>query len=686
MELFKDSVQTIKGIGPKKAKLLARLGIYTLEDALNHFPRDYEICPGVTYIDSLKDGEMVSLCVKFKGKPQVIRKSRNLSIVRWSAVDDTGSIVCTWFNQPYRANQYRADVLYYVYGKAVFGYGQIQVQNPKVEEYDKTIHDQCIINPIYSLTEGLTQRDLRNLLSSILKRIDGSVIDELPGLVRKRYALVEKSYALENIHFPKDQQALKWSRRRLVFEELFITQMALYAIRKNLRDNKKGFALKWDKKAEVDFIKSLPFTLTGAQQRAAKEILEDIKKDIPMNRLIYGDVGSGKTVVAAIALYAAFMGGYQGVLMAPTEILARQHYKSLTSLFKSTGIRIGLLVGGMSDRDKKNMKNLLSQGQLDIIIATHAVLEDDVKFYKLGLVITDEQHRFGVRQRAVIEQKGVGYPHVLVMSATPIPRTLALILYGDLDISLIDDLPPGRKPIKTYHVPSSMRNRVYGFIRKQAQMGYQTYLVCPLIEESDKISAASAIEMYEELKDGPLAGLTLGLLHGKMNPDEKAEIMAKFEKGNIQVLISTTVIEVGVNVANANLMVIENADRFGLAQLHQLRGRVGRSSSQAYCILIADTKTSYARERMNIMVKTNNGFEISQKDLELRGPGEFLGVRQHGLPEFKISNLIRDMDILKEVQEAAQWIMESGNYQIRDDVLNNAYTKFYRQIQKVAFN
>ena len=682
MELFKESVKTIKGIGPKKAKLLARVDIYTLEDAINYFPRDYEIHSGVTNIASLRDGEMASLCLKFHGKPQVIRKNRNMSILKWRAVDDTGSVVCTWFNQPYRANQYKRDAPYYIYGKAAFGYGQIQIQNPQVEEYNPEIHDQCRMDPIYSLTEGLTQRDFRNLIQNILEKVEGNIDDDLPNRIREKYVLAEKDYALNNIHFPNDQQALGWSRRRLVFEELFFIQMALYSIRKILGENKKGLIFQWDRKAINDFVKALPFPLTGAQQRVVKEVLNDFKSGTPMNRLIYGDVGSGKTVVAAIALYAACMGRYQGVLMAPTEILARQHYKTLKDLLKGTGIRIGLLIGGMADKEKQSIKLMLSQGEMDIIIATHAVLQEDVKFYRLGLVITDEQHRFGVRQRATIAQKGEGDPHILVMSATPIPRTLALILYGDLDISLIDELPPGRKPIKTYHVPSSMRERIYAFIQKQANLGYQTYLICPLIEESDKIPVKSAVELHEDLKNGPLAGLRLGLLHGKMNPNEKAEIMARFESGDIDVLISTTVIEVGVNVANANLMVIENADRFGLAQLHQLRGRVGRSNTQAYCILIADIKSNNARERMGIMTKTNNGFEISQKDLELRGPGEFLGVRQHGLPEFKIANLIRDMDILEEVQAAAQWIMELEDGQYRDNILHNAYNKFYRYITK----
>lgn len=683
MESLKESVQTMRGIGPKKTKLLAKLGIYTLEDALAYYPRDYEIHKGISPIASIRDGEMVSLCLKFYGRPQIIRKHRKISILKWKAIDDTGSVVCTWFNQPYRGQQYKRDTPYYIYGKAVFGYGEIQIQNPKVENYNPKVHDRHRIEPIYSVTEGISQRDMRKLIHNICKEIKGDIDDELPNAIREKYSLLGKNYAINNIHFPKDEQSLNRSRRTLVFEELFSIQMALYSIRKTAGDNKKGIRFEWDKETINDFVKALPYPLTKAQYRVIQEVLGDFRRGIPMNRLIYGDVGSGKTIVAAIALYVAFLAGYQGVLMVPTGILANQHYESLTDLLKGTGIRMGLLVGSMTEKEKQAIKLMLSQGDIDIVIGTHAVLQKDVNFYKLGLVITDEQHRFGVRQRAIIAQKGEDDPHILVMSATPIPRTLALILYGDLDISIIDELPPGRKSIKTYHVPSSMRQRVYSYIRKQVKLGYQVYLVCPIIEESDKISVKSAVELYDDLKNGLLAGLRLGLLHGKMSSSEKSDIMLSFEAREIDVLISTTVIEVGINVSNANLMVIEDADRFGLAQLHQLRGRVGRSNTQAYCILIADVKSDNARERMNIMSKTNNGFEISQKDLELRGPGEFLGVRQHGLPEFKIANLIRDVDVLEEVQDAAKWIMESENKQYRDNILKNAYNRFYHSIAKI---
>ena len=478
---------------------------------------------------------------------------------------------------------------------------------------------------------------------------------------------------------------MKEARRRLVFEELFYIKMALSLMREKNQMEQQGLVFKWDHSKLENFINNLPFSLTNAQKKVIDEVLQDLKSGKLMNRLIQGDVGSGKTVVAALGMYCAVLSGYQSVMMVPTEILARQHLSSLKNLFSNTDVKVECLVGGMKNSEKEDVKSRLTSGDIDILVGTHAVIEDDVIFNRLGLVITDEQHRFGVRQRAALKDKGQ-FPHMMVMSATPIPRTLALMLYGDLDVSVIDELPPGRKPIKTYHVPSSMKSRVLEFIRRQVAEGRQAYMVCPLVEESEVIDSQSAVELFESLRNGELADMRLGLLHGRMKPHEKEQTMEAFANGQIDVLISTTVIEVGVNVPNATLMVIENAERFGLAQLHQLRGRVGRGDHQAYCILIADVKTTEVRERMKIMTKSNNGFEIAEKDLQLRGPGDFLGVKQHGLPEFKIANLLRDMEILKEVDYAVKRILQSRDDPQYQSLMEYTVKKFNEQIAEITLN
>lgn len=682
MDILTEPTHALKGIGPKKAACLKRMGLKCVEDIIYFFPRDYEKRGPIMKVKDIVNKEKIALKVKFSGESELVRR-KNICIVRWRAKDDTGFVDCIWFNQPYKASAYNCDTEYFIFGTAEYRYGRMQIQNPTVEKYDPDKHDLESITPVYPLTKGITQRDIHKIVKQVLDKLEGLLEDPIPREVREKFGLAYKDFAIHQIHFPLSRQNLDMARRRLIFEEFFTLQIALSYIKGQYKQKKSGVLFKWDEKLLESFEKSLPFSLTKAQEKVKNEIIGDFRKGTLMNRLVYGDVGSGKTIIAAIALYICVISGYQGALMAPTEILAKQHWESFKKLFSNLGVRIAFLVGSSKSSEKSEIKSLLSEGKIDIIIGTHAVLQEDVAFKNLGLVVTDEQHRFGVRQRATLSNKGRS-PHVLVMSATPIPRTLALVLYGDLDISLIDELPPGRKPVKTYHVPLSMRERVYKFIQKQAAQGHQTYLVCPLIEESETLDLQSAEELYHSLSRGALKNLRLGLIHGKMTAADRDSVMAQFVEGNIDVLVSTTVIEVGVNVPNATLMVIENAERFGLAQLHQLRGRVGRSDSQAYCVLLSDADTDKARERMKIMESCTNGFEIAEKDLKLRGPGDFFGVRQHGLPQFKIADIIRDKAILRESQEAIRWMQNNIDAEELDYIFNKIIYNFNKKIGNIA--
>lgn len=651
INILKKPVEHIKGVGKSRAALLNKLGIFTIEDLITYYPRNYEDRSQIKKISELEDGEMTGFKGVIASTVVESRPRRGLTIQKVLIKEENTSITAVWFNQSFLKNVFRIGEKYIFFGKISRNYSAITVQNPVYEKLNNgSMEKVCRIVPVYPTTAKLTQNVLRSIIKEAIEVAANELIDPIPEWIRGKNNLCHIQYAVQNIHFPKSDEDFKHARYRLVFEELLRLQLGLYYIKNKLNTGK---GIEFSKDVDIEsFCGSLPFKLTNSQKKVLNEVITDMESPKVMNRLIQGDVGSGKTVIATVALYKASKSGYQGALLVPTEILAEQHYKSINGLLSQSGISTALLTGSTGKKEKAEILNRIENGELDVVIGTHALLEDRVNFNNLGLVITDEQHRFGVRQRAVLSQKGKN-PDVLVMTATPIPRTLALILYGDMDISIIDELPPGRMPVKTYVVDDSMKDRVNSFIRKNVLEGRQIYIVCPLVEESEVIEGTSAVQLAERLSAKEFSGLKVGLVHGKMKPEEKELVMRNFVEGNINILVSTTVIEVGVNVPNATIMVIENAERFGLAQLHQLRGRVGRGNYQSYCILYNRSKASVALERMRIMQKTTDGFLISEKDLKLRGPGEFMGTRQHGLPDLKIANLYKDLDILKKVQEAA---------------------------------
>ena len=652
----------VKGVGENRAKLFSKLGIYTLGDIIHYFPRDYEDRSVFKPILEASDGEPITVRVRFVTGITETRPRRNLSIQKAMVTDGASLMNVTWFNQGYVKQNIDISREYVFFGTVRRVGSRVEIHNPVFEEADQSGNLTGRIVPVYPLTKGITQNILRKILRNALDAASDKIVDILPTGFRHKYRLAEAVFSYEQIHFPTSMENMEMARRRLVFEELLLLQLGLSSI-KGTNSGQSGIRF-----SPVDIsplLNALPFKLTPAQERVFEEIRADMESERRMNRLIQGDVGSGKTILAVLAMYIAASSGYQSAFMVPTEILAEQHYRTIAPLFEKFDIKVGLLTGGLKKKEKEAIKKEAEEERLDVIIGTHAVLGDSTMFGNLGLVITDEQHRFGVRQRARLSQKGEN-PDLLVMTATPIPRTLALVLYGDLDVSIVDSLPPGRKPIKTYVVDESMRDRIYQFIRKNIAEGRQAYIVCPLVEESDELEVESATGLVEKIRDDALKGLRVGLIHGRMKSAEKDDIMRRFSRGELDVLVSTTVIEVGVNVPNANIMVIENAERFGLAQLHQLRGRVGRGSHQSYCILFNQGKSEISRQRMEIMAKSNDGFVIAEKDLELRGPGDVFGIRQHGLPEFRIANLYRDMDVLKDVQKAAREIV-SGNLLEKDE-------------------
>ena len=654
LDLNKD-VKYVKTVGPSRVKLLNKLKIYTLKDLIEYYPRDYEDRSKPKNLYECTDGEEVLIEAMPTGRISEMHKGR-MTISRLIVKDQTGTCYITWFNQGYLRDKFQPGRMYRFFGKISNKSGRLEMNSPVYDEIDQSKNTGKII-PIYPLTYELKQTTLRRIIENGLLEVKGQLPETLPEYILKENNLWDINNTIERIHFPVEFSDFNKARERLVFEELLTTQLALLKLKNNYEHETDGIQFSKDVYMS-DVINILPFKLTKAQLRVLEEIDRDMESNKPMNRLLQGDVGSGKTVVAMISAYKAVKSGYQATIMAPTAILASQHLESFQGILEELGIRVELLISSVTKKKKAEILEKLQNGEIDILIGTHAILEENVVFKNLGLVVTDEQHRFGVKQRGTIASKGKN-PDVIAMSATPIPRTLALILYGDLDISIIDELPPNRKKIETYAVRKNMEERVNNFIRKQITEGRQAYIVCPLVEENEDMEGLqSVIELAEKYQKETFSEYKVAYLHGKMKPKEKDEIMERFKNGEIQILIATTVIEVGVNVPNASIMVVENAERFGLAQLHQLRGRVGRGEYQSYCILKYEGNSETIRQRMKVMCDTNDGFIISEKDLELRGSGDFFGTEQHGLPEFKIANLFEDIAVLKKVQGLALKIME----------------------------
>ncbi|ENY8667492.1 TPA: ATP-dependent DNA helicase RecG [Clostridioides difficile] len=685
MDLYKD-VQYVKGIGPKKADKLNKLGIFTLKDLLYYFPRQFEDRNNLKKIAQLEDGEKVTIKAVISSI-NTFSPKEGMTLTKIDVKDETGSAKLVFFNKSYIKNTFRPGDSILVFGKVKKKFNNLELTSCELEYLTNSPKNTCRFMPVYQLTYGVTNKEIMSIIRTVLEDKELIIQEYMPQRIIEKYRLCSIDFAVRNIHSPSSKESLKIALYRIVFEELLILQLGLFVF-KSGRNKEDGIKFETSKDLKK-IISALPFKLTKAQNRALDEIIQDMNLEKIMNRLVQGDVGSGKTVVALLALANCVLNGYQGALMAPTEILAGQHYISLTESLKDFGINVGLLIGSLTKKQKDTVLEQIKNNEIDILIGTHALIEDKVEFNNIGLVITDEQHRFGVMQRSKLSLKGAN-PDILVMTATPIPRTLALILYGDLDISIIDELPPGRQPIETIAIEKSKRDRAYNnLVRREVESGRQVYIVCPLVEESEAIEAKSAVELVEELRAEYFHDLRLGLLHGKMKSSEKDEVMRLFKDKEIDILVSTIVIEVGVNVPNATLMIIENAERFGLAQLHQLRGRVGRGSHKSYCVLIYDSKTDVCRQRMAIMEETNDGFKISEKDLEIRGPGEFFGTRQHGLPELKVANLFKHIKILKLAQQEARYILgEDNNLQLKENMAlkKEIIDKFKDTLKEISLN
>ena len=668
-----QSIRIFQGIGEKRLLAFHRLGIDTVFDLITYFPRRYEDRSIIKPISQVQDGETVCVETIIASDPTLARIRRGLEIVKFRAVDDSGMIDISYFNQSYIRTQFHKGDSVRFYGKIQIKNRHVTMTNPVADHLDKTSHQTGSITPVYKTTQGLTQNNIRNTMEQALS-IAHEIPELLPQDVLDEFDLCPCGDAFIQIHRPDDYGNLEYARNRFVFEEFFRLCITMQYLKQSHQDTP---GIQMSKTDETDFLKTLPYSPTGAQMRAIKDIRQDMESGSAMNRMIQGDVGSGKTLVASYAAWVCCRNGCQCAMMAPTEILAEQHYRTFLKQLSPYGIQIAILTGSTPAGEKREIKKRLAEGTIHFVIGTHALFSEDVEYDNLALVITDEQHRFGVAQRNKLVQKSAN-AHVLVMSATPIPRTLALMIYGDLDVSVIDEMPPGRQPIETYAVNSTYRPRLNAFIQKTVEAGRQVYVVCPAIEDNEAFPLTTVEEHKQALKRA-LPQVRIAMVHGKMKDQEKDRIMRSFSEGEIDVLVSTTVIEVGVDVPNAALIIIEDADRFGMSQLHQLRGRVGRGDAQSYCILVSDTANDNAVERLKMMTKTQSGFEVAEKDLAMRGPGDFFGDRQHGLPPIRIADLCTDMSILQQAQSSAMDLIRKD-----PDLSHPDHRELFKYVQQNA--
>ena len=655
-------ITELKGIGEKYAQLLGRLSVYTVEDLVGLYPRDYELYQEPAFISTLSpDYENTNVVIDGVVSKKIdVYHTGKLAVISTFINDENGDrIKCTWFNMPFLKSSLKLGMRYIFRGRFVIKNGIKILEQPQMYTRSQYSEIEGTMQPIYPLTKGLSNKTVANAVHQALEKFDAGLEKEyIPGYVRQKNELAEHNYAVVNIHFPKSMEDYIQARKRLAFEEFFLFVLAVRSLRNSNERIPNGYIIQNDSRTD-DFIEKLPFSLTNGQKSAWTEVKKNMSGKGLMSRLIQGDVGSGKTIIAVLALMNTAYAGYQAAMMVPTEVLAKQQYDSITKMFNNMGVElnVSLLVGSMTAAAKRKVYEDIENGRTDIVIGTHAVIQEKVIFKNLALVITDEQHRFGVNQRRDLSDKG-NNPHILVMSATPIPRTLAIIVYGDLDISVIDELPAARLPIKNCVVDESYRPNAYKFIENQVHAGRQAYVICPMVEDSENIEAENVIDYAKKLSGELLDDIKVEYLHGKMKASQKNEIMEKFSKNEINVLVSTTVIEVGVNVPNATVMMVENAERFGLAQLHQLRGRVGRGGFQSYCIFVSGNKSKKTKDRLEILNKTNDGFKIAEEDLKLRGPGDFFGVRQSGDFDFGIADIYTDAKVLKSASEAAGEVLD----------------------------